>query len=151
MDCRDCSGTTTSNTSSFRTLHGPPNTYSIAENAHQADVRTGAILNSIDPNLRPFEQHGGKLIQYVGWGDTAISPENDINYYNSVAHELGGHDHIRDFYRLFMVPGMAHCGGGPAQMRSVRGSTGQIPPIPRMISSRHSTGGSNSAMRLTRS
>jgi feruloyl esterase len=90
-----------------------PTTYSPAENAHQADVRTGAILNSIDPNLRPFQQHGGKLIQYVGWGDTAISPENDINYYDSVSREIGGHEDIRDFYRLFLVPGMAHCFGGP--------------------------------------
>jgi pimeloyl-ACP methyl ester carboxylesterase len=90
-----------------------PDTFSIAENAHQADVRTGAILNSIDPDLRPFQSHGGKLIQYVGWGDTAISPENDINYYNAVTREIGGHEDIREFYRLFMVPGMAHCSGGP--------------------------------------
>jgi hypothetical protein len=90
-----------------------PGTFSIAENAHQADVRTEAILNSTDPNLRPFEQHGGKLIQYVGWGDTAISPENDINYYGAVTKELGGQQDTQDFYRLFMVPGMAHCGGGP--------------------------------------
>ena len=60
---------------------GPPDTFSIAQNAHEADARTGAILNSIDPNLSPFKSHGGKLIQYVGWGDSAISPENDINYY----------------------------------------------------------------------
>ena len=90
-----------------------PHTYSIEENAHQADVRTAAILNSTDPNLRPFKQQGGKLIQYVGWGDTAISPENDINYHHAVTQEMGGHEETREFYRLFMVPGMAHCGGGP--------------------------------------
>jgi tannase/feruloyl esterase len=90
-----------------------PDTFGIAENAHQADVRTGAILNSVDPNLGPFKSHGGRLIQYVGWGDTAISPENDINYYNAVGREIGGHEETRDFYRLFMVPGMAHCAGGP--------------------------------------
>jgi hypothetical protein len=90
-----------------------PDTFSIAQNAHAADARVGAILNSIDANLGPFKSHGGKLIQYVGWGDTAISPENDINYYNAVSRELGPHEDIRDFYRLFMVPGMAHCAGGP--------------------------------------
>jgi len=90
-----------------------PGTYSIAETAYQADVKTGAIINSIDPNLSPFKQHGGKLIQYVGWGDTAISPENDINYHRAVTQEMGGPEHTRDFYRLFMVPGMAHCAGGP--------------------------------------
>jgi pimeloyl-ACP methyl ester carboxylesterase len=87
-----------------------PTTYSAAENAHAADVRTAAILNSTDPNLSPFKQHGGKLIQYVGWGDTAISPVNDINYHHSVAQVMGD---TRDFYRLFTVPGMAHCAGGP--------------------------------------
>ena len=90
-----------------------PHTYSIEENAHQADVRTAAILNSTDPNLHPFKQQGGKLIQYVGWGDTAISPENDINYHNAVTRAMGGHEETQEFYRLFMVPGMAHCGGGP--------------------------------------
>ena len=87
--------------------------FSVGQNARQAEARTGAILNSVDPDLRPFRSHGGKLIQYVGWGDTAISPENDIKYYNSVKREIGGHEDIGEFYRLFMVPGMAHCSGGP--------------------------------------
>jgi feruloyl esterase len=104
-----------------------PDTFSIAENARQADLRVGAILNSIDPNLRPFQSHGGKLIQYVGWGDTAISPENDINYYDAVARAVGGHQEIRDFYRLFMVPGMAHCGGGPGPNAFGQGVNGPNP------------------------
>jgi feruloyl esterase len=104
-----------------------PDTFSIEENANQADVRTGATLNSVDPNLRPFKLQGGKLIQYVGWGDTAISPENDINYYNAVAQELGGREGIRDFYRLFMVPGMAHCGGGPGANAFGQGVNGPNP------------------------
>jgi feruloyl esterase len=102
-------------------------TFSVAENAHQADVRTGAILNSVDPNLRPFQLHGGKLIQYVGWGDTAISPDNDINYYNDVSRELGGQEDIKVFYRLFMVPGMAHCGGGPGANAFGQGVNGPNP------------------------
>jgi pimeloyl-ACP methyl ester carboxylesterase len=104
-----------------------PDTFSIAENAHQADVRTAAILNSTDPNLRPFESHGGKLIQYVGWGDTAISPENDINYLNAVTREIGSHEETGDFYRLFMVPGMGHCGGGPGPNAFGQGVNGPTP------------------------
>jgi feruloyl esterase len=107
-----------------------PDTFSIEENAHQADVRTAAILNSTDPDLRPFKSQGGKLIQYVGWGDTAISPENDINYYNSVARELGGHEDTQDFYRLFMVPGMAHCGGGAGANAFGQGVNGPNPSDP---------------------
>jgi hypothetical protein len=90
-----------------------PNSFSITENAHQADVRTGAIINSVDPNLRAFKLRGGKLIQYVGWSDSAISPLNSINYHTAVTNVMGGKEETREFYRLFTVPGMAHCVGGP--------------------------------------
>jgi feruloyl esterase len=76
-----------------------------------ADDTVGLIVNSIDPDLGPFEQHGGKMIHYVGWADSAIAPMNSVNYYLEVQRALANHD-IHDFYRLFMVPGMAHCGGG---------------------------------------
>jgi hypothetical protein len=101
-----------------------PTTNSPAENAQQADVRVGAILNSIDPDLRPYKSRGGVLIQYVGWGDTAISPQNDINYHQAVTQEMGD---TRDFYRLFMVPGMAHCGGGPGPNAFGQGVNGPNP------------------------
>jgi len=53
------------------------------------------------------------LIQYVGWSDSAISPQNSINYYTAVTSVMGGKEETREFYRLFTVPGMAHCSGGP--------------------------------------
>jgi len=67
------------------------------------------ILSSVDPDLRPFKRHGGKMIQYAGWADTAIAPENGLNYYRKVERTIGD---PHDFYRVFMVPGMAHCSGG---------------------------------------
>jgi Tannase and feruloyl esterase len=67
------------------------------------------ILSSIDPDLSAFKRHGGKMIHYVGWNDTAIAPQNSVNYYRTVEHTMGD---VRSFYRLFMVPGMSHCGGG---------------------------------------
>ncbi|MGC2210524.1 MAG: tannase/feruloyl esterase family alpha/beta hydrolase [Candidatus Korobacteraceae bacterium] len=67
------------------------------------------ILSSVNPDLRPFRSHGGKLIQYAGWADTAIAPENGLNYYRDVESTIGD---PHDFYRVFMVPGMAHCSGG---------------------------------------
>src|SRR5919204_5271166 len=54
---------------------------------------------------------GGKLIQYHGWVDQQISPFNSVNYYKSVEAKLG-RDEVSKSYRLFMAPGMMHCGGG---------------------------------------
>ncbi len=67
------------------------------------------ILSSVNPDLRAFKAHGGKMIQYAGWADTAIAPENGLNYYRKVTDTIGD---PHDFYRVFMAPGMAHCSGG---------------------------------------
>jgi len=79
------------------------------------------ILNSTSPDLSAFQFNGGKLIHYHGWNDPAIGPRNSINYYESVvsAQRPGkgpgkvGLRRTQDFYRLFMAPGMLHCGDGP--------------------------------------
>ena len=67
-------------------------------------------INATDPDLSAFRKHGGKLIQYHGWSDPQIPPASSVAYYQSVLQKMG--TSVRDFYRLFMVPGMAHCGGG---------------------------------------
>jgi feruloyl esterase len=74
------------------------------------DEKVGSIINAVSPDLSAFKAHGGKLLLYHGWNDTAISPGNTINYYESVLKKMGKQD---DFVRLYMAPGMQHCGGGP--------------------------------------
>jgi feruloyl esterase len=74
------------------------------------DQKVGSIVNATNPDLRAFKARGGKLLLYHGWNDTAISPGNAIDYYTSVLKEMGGRQD--DFVRLFMAPGMNHCGGG---------------------------------------
>ena len=77
-----------------------------------ADKIDNHTNNAIDPNLKPFFSHNGKLLIYHGWADQLIAPENSIHYYNNVTKELGGASKVTDSMRLFMVPGMNHCTGG---------------------------------------
>lgn len=69
------------------------------------------MLDAENADLRPFARRGGKLILYHGWSDPDISPLNTINYYRRMENVTG--EGTRNFARLFMVPGMQHCGGGP--------------------------------------
>jgi feruloyl esterase len=86
-----------------------------------ADEKTGSILNSDNPDLRSFRDRGGKLIQYHGWGDAAIAPRDSIAFYEKVRTFMERYPDprsatpkdIQAFYRLFMVPAMQHCTGGP--------------------------------------
>ncbi|MGH9736875.1 MAG: tannase/feruloyl esterase family alpha/beta hydrolase [Candidatus Acidiferrales bacterium] len=77
-----------------------------------ADQKTGRELNATDPNLRAFAGRGGKLIIYHGWNDPAIPALNTIHYYDAVLRTLGEKD-VNSFVRLYMIPGMQHCEGGP--------------------------------------
>jgi len=85
------------------------------------DASLGRVINAIDPDLRPLRQRGAKILQYHGWNDPAIASRNSVNYYESVVSFFTGRrdtraealGEVQEFYRLFMVPGMQHCGGGP--------------------------------------
>ena len=82
------------------------------ESVAAADKKFAGVLNATETNMKPFESRGGKLIIYHGWNDSGISPLNTINYYESVESKMGKQD-TDSFLRLYMVPGMQHCGGGP--------------------------------------
>ena len=87
-------------------------TFNVDQAMKLADAKTAHALNATDPNLDFFRARGGKLIMYHGWGDAAIPAPNSIDYYKSVVAKLG-QPAVDTFLRLFMVPGMQHCGGGP--------------------------------------
>ena len=93
-----------------------------------AERKTAKILNATNPNLAAFQARGGKLILYHGWNDAAISALNAVNYYNSVASKMGQTE-TDAFSRLYMVPGLQHCGGGPGA--NSFGQLGQGAPDPQ--------------------
>ena len=76
------------------------------------DEKYAVTFNAASADLKAFEKRGGKLIIYHGWSDAAIPPVNSVNYYNNVVETVGGVK-AKDFLRLYMVPGMQHCSGGP--------------------------------------
>ena len=90
-----------------------------------AQEKTGDSMNALNPDLKPFLTHGGKLILYHGWNDPAISALNTVRYYKSAVAAVGAKA-AEQSIRLYMVPGMQHCAGGP-------GATifGQIDEEPR--------------------
>ncbi len=77
-----------------------------------ADQKLAGTLNSNNPDLSSFRKRGGKLILYHGWLDPAISPLNTVEYYENVMAGMGEQATL-EFVRLYMVPGMQHCAGGP--------------------------------------
>jgi len=68
------------------------------------------ILDATDPNLAAFRDRKGKMLMYFGWADPALNAQMGVDYYESVVKELG--PQTTDFFRLFMQPGVFHCGGG---------------------------------------
>jgi len=92
-----------------------------------ADEKFTSILNATDANLAPFKARGGKLILYHGWNDAAISALNTINYYDSLKSTMGAAE-TDAFSRLYMVPGLQHCGGGPGANSFGQGGPGAKDP-----------------------
>jgi feruloyl esterase len=76
----------------------------------RAKAKMGPMIDSDSPNLKAFKAHGGKLIQYHGWNDPAIPARSSVVYYQDVRRTMGPTD---DDYKLYLIPGMLHCGQGP--------------------------------------
>ena len=90
------------------------------------DDQLAKVLNATSTDLSEFSEHGGKLLMYHGWADPLIPSQSSINYFNAlVKRAADGPQQARfdnddpllsatqKYARLFMVPGMYHCSGGP--------------------------------------
>jgi feruloyl esterase len=75
--------------------------------------RARTLYDASSPDLQAFKSRGGKLLMWHGLADSGIAATSSIGYYEAVAKAMGGRAQIDDFFRLFLVPGVHHCGGGP--------------------------------------
>ena len=75
------------------------------------DDKLGPVRNAANADLKSFHHRGGKLILYHGWADPDISPLSTVNYYDNVITKMG-QTSAEDFVRVYLAPGMQHCGGG---------------------------------------
>ena len=90
---------------------GSPRVCSFDRDVAFLDDKLGPVRNAANANLKKFKDAGGKLILYHGWSDPDIAPLSTINYYENVTAKMSDRT-ARQFVRLYMVPGMQHCGGG---------------------------------------
>jgi feruloyl esterase len=74
-------------------------------------LKNGAFIEASDPDLAKFKARGGKLMLWHGWADPGPAPENTIHYFSQTAKTVSGGS-PDDWMRLFLMPGVAHCGGG---------------------------------------
>jgi feruloyl esterase len=91
------------------------------------DAKVGSITNVNTTDYSAVRGKGVKVIMYHGWADPQIQPEFTVQLYEKIAEANGGIERTKDFFRLFMVPGMAHCAFGPGAT-SFGGILQQIPP-----------------------
>jgi feruloyl esterase len=92
-----------------------------------ANAKTAHTMNAAETDLRAFwnQNRRGKIIMWHGWEDPAISGADAVDYYENVLRET---PQARSFFRLFMVPGMYHCGGGPGP-NAFGQNLAQTPPL----------------------
>ncbi|SFV00516.1 tannase/feruloyl esterase family alpha/beta hydrolase [Pseudoduganella namucuonensis] len=98
-------------------------------------ARIGATFDANNPDLRRFRARKGKLLMFMGWQDPVGAAGEAINYYNAVeatspkTSEQARREDTQDFLRLYMVPGMAHCAGGPGATHFNSATRDSMPPV----------------------
>jgi feruloyl esterase len=90
-------------------------TFNLDSDVDLADKVDNGMTSAMNPNLKDFFGNGGKLLMYQGWSDPNVAPLNTVHYYQSVQETMG--EMAANSVRLFMFPGMGHCGGGEGPNR----------------------------------
>ncbi|KRE98435.1 hypothetical protein ASG89_05360 [Paenibacillus sp. Soil766] len=100
----------------FHWVFGPDFDYSTFDFDRDLDTlneQLAPILNANNPDVSELKALGGKILLYTGTADPLVPFQDALHYYERVIEHQGSLDQTQDFFRLFLVPGMGHCGGGP--------------------------------------
>jgi feruloyl esterase len=106
----------------FDTTQASIDAFAITPPSPGSEPQTIGSASNAAPDLSAFKARGGKLIQYHGWEDNQVPSLRGVDYFNRVTAadqqsrpdgSNSGLDETQNYYRLFMVPGMGHCRGGP--------------------------------------
>lgn len=115
------------------TVFGDPDwdwkSFDFHRDALRLDRTLSPVIDAVGPDLSRFARHGGKLIMTQGWADALNAQSLPIEYYDSVVVTRGPPAATDRFFRLFMVPGMSHCGHGPGP-RTIGGDLDPSRPDP---------------------
>ncbi|MEG3179605.1 tannase/feruloyl esterase family alpha/beta hydrolase [Sphingomonas sp. LT1P40] len=85
-------------------------------------------LRADNPDVSAFKKRGGKLIQYTGWLDGAVAARMVVEYHEALTKRMGGPAATAKFARMYMLPGVHHCAGGPGPDQI--GGSGRDAPTP---------------------
>jgi hypothetical protein len=97
-----------------RGIFGPYPTATTIDVDKEALSASDPLVEPASTNLTTFSGNGGKLIFFHGDSDPWFSPLDTLGYYKSLAETNGGAENVAEWSRMFLVPGMGHCGGGPS-------------------------------------
>ena len=105
----------------FKWVFGPNwdwRTFDVEQDMVKVDAALGPVLNgAVTGDVTKFLDRGGKLILFQGWSDPIVPIGQTINFYKDLLTKFGGEEKTKEFARLFMVPGMGHCGFGTGPNR----------------------------------
>lgn len=104
-----------------------PRSFDFDRDVALAEQRLGPLVDHTSVDLAAFKSRGGKAIVFQGWQDPVVNAVDTIAYYERLRARQGAQAATDEFFRLFLVAGMGHCGGGTGAVSF--GNGGEAPPV----------------------
>ncbi len=89
--------------------------FDIERDSSLLEEKNSSLYRADSTELKPFRDAGGKMIVWHGWADAMATPYKTVDWFDKVSAAFGGEEKAKEFVRLFMIPGMDHCGVLPGE------------------------------------